>query len=672
MNPAKSHHLPARIRHAAPPQALHWHKVDDADFIHSLVGEDERLRHARELCRRSLPEAKKLVLDYFRTRNGPRWTFDFRRQQAAEFPTRNYFWGTSIPAADASQTLLHRVRDPNCRQGWHDLGPDIDWRRGLVDQYGSSGWLVLHFWYWGLFAAAGYAMTRDERYAREFEVCWRRWQEDFPFHVHPENIARGGSFSPEHSVMRAGRRILVLTDVLYSGLLDALRDDVAFEVLEYVWFVSGHYLRHPRTATGRFRTHPGNHNLFDVGTTPWCIGVIWPEFAHAAALARLGRIAIRHHVRSSIDAEGVSVEHSSRYAWYIANMYLQAVEVARSNGKELLLPSQEHKLRRFLWTLVELTAPDGRLIPFGDCQPPPPGLQLATYRALFVDRAGTERAADHGIDPNRAWAPCAVAATDPPPGFLPQQAGRHFRGSGMVLVRDDTTPEASMLWLVADPRGTTGHGHFDFTSFQLWCRGLPLIFDTSGFGYRIEEIDAAERAFYYSPFGHSLLTVDDVTPVPMEVLGDVRRWWGRELGDAAIEHCRLCGLAGTVRCRHRAYPGMTIRRTFDFDLARRFVDVTDQVVLDAAPVEPHTYRQTFHLGFGLRPRLDGNLALFTTDRTTIRMSFRASLPFDLHDRHSPLAQRAATVFGLGEPRILTAEAATDKPSCWFSCRLEWE
>ncbi|MCD6360176.1 MAG: heparinase II/III family protein, partial [Armatimonadetes bacterium] len=560
---------------------------------------------------------------------------------------------------------------PNCRAGWHDLGPEIDWRRGMIHEYGSSGWLVLHFWYWGLFAAAGYAITRDERYAREFELCWRRWQEDFPFHVDPDSIARGGSFSPEHSVMRAGRRILVLTDVLYSGLLSALDDDVAFEALKYVWFVSGHYLRHPRTPSGRFVYHCGNHNLFDVGVTPYCIGMAWPEFAHSPELVEQGRALVRRHIRSSIDSEGVSVEHSSRYAWYIANMYVQAVEIARLNGDDLLLASHERKLRRFLWTLVELTAPDGRLIPFGDCQPPPDSLQLHSYRALFADRVIEDRAAAYGVDLERGWAPCAVRLDDEPPGCI-RRPHRHFRRSGMVLVRDGISRDASELWIIADPRGRAGHGHFDFTSFQLWCRGIPLVFDTAGFGYRIEVIDPDERAFYYSPFGHSLLTVDDITPVPMRTMRDVRRWWGNDVGDARIEEVRVRGTAGRVVCSHRSYPGMTVRRTYEFDLAERYVGIEDRVTFADADSGTHTCRQAFHLSFGLCPRVEGRRARIETDRLQASFIFDASVPFAVSSRHSSLAQRAATVFGFGEPHILFAEGIADGRACSFSCRIEWE
>lgn len=659
-----------RIR-VKPPEALRWEDIDDGEVIDGLVSEDRRLQRACELRMVDPDRAKALVLEYFRTREGPRWLFDFRRDRAREFPTRNYFWGVSITEQDTKEILAYRVRDPNCRAGWHDLGPEVDWSKGGVHSYGSSGWLVNHFWYWGLFAAAGYAMTRDESYARVFERCWRRWQEDYPFVVDPETIAHGGTFSSEHSVMRAGRRILVLTDVLYSGLLGALTDEVAFEVVKYVWFVSGHYLRLPRSTSGRFRYGSGNHNLFDSGVTPYCIGSLWPEFRHSAELVEQGRALIRQHVRSSIHPDGTSVEHSTRYAWYIANMYVQAMEVARLNGDRLLLPAQEHKLRGFLWTLVELSAPGGALIPVGDCQPPPDGLQFHSYRALFADEAVAGRARAFGVDIDRGYAPAAIVMDDRPPHYA-KRAVVHYRQSGMVAVRDGVGPGSSLLWVVADPRETTGHGHFDFTSFQVWCNGVPLVLDTPGFSYRIEEVDAAERAYYYSPFGHSLLTVDTMTPVPMEVLGDVRKWWGRAVGDAAVEEVSVRGTAGRIVCSHRSYPGMVVRRTWHFDLAARWIEVEDRVIHDRKDGEKHTYRQLFHLGFGLCPKISGLEAVVEAPGMRACLCFEASTSLRLYCTPTPHTQRTATVFGFGDPHTLVAEAEADGAECVFTCRICWD
>ena len=649
-----------------------WRLADDADFIADLTDTAPRLARAKRAWPRDPDAAKRLVVEHFCKRRQPQWVFDYRRKPAKRFPTRNYFWGEAIGLDEAEPVLRGRIRDPNCRAGYHDLGPNVDWRRGLIDNYGSSGWLVLHFWYWGLFAAAGYAMTRDLRYAEAFEKYWRRWHEDFPFYVEPDVVNRGGAFSRADSCMRAGRRMLVLTDVLYSGLPSALDTSTAFDVIKYLWFVSKQYLRLPRTRSGRFVYGFSNHNLFDMGTTPYCIAVMFPEFPQSERLVELGRANIRRHVQRSIHPDGTSREHSSRYAWYVGSMHAQALEIARLNRDRLLLPAQERKVRKFLWTLVELTAPDGKLIPYGDCQPPPNGLHLKTYRTLFDDGAAGARAEAFGLSLVRTHAPASGRTEDEPPGLL-RRPWRVFRDSGMVLVRDGVGPDASMLWIVADPRGHTAHGHLDFTSFQLWVNGEALVHDTSGYAYRIETIAPDERAFYYSPFGHSLLTVDDYSPVPLERLGDVHGWWGNDLPKAVIEDARIRGMRGRVICTHRAYPGMEARRTFAFRFDERWVQVTDEIKIDSSARGAHAFRQMFHLGFGVRPRCrrTKTQALVRADAVTATFTWEGAIPMTISAEKHGLLKRAADVFRLAPPYVLAAQVESKQPHVLISCRIKW-
>jgi len=658
-----------------PSTPLAWRDCDDRLMIADLAGANPLLARAKRSASRDLAEAKALVVRHVLTRAAPHWLFDHRSTAADAFVTRNYFWGGAIDLAEARTVLDYRIRDPNCRHGYQDLGPEVDWGRGLIHSYGSSGWLVLHFWYWALFAAAGHALERDAGYAEVFATFWRRWHEDFPFYVEPDVVKRGGAFSRADSCMRAGRRVLVLTDLVYSGLLGALPTDLAFDVLKYVWFVSRQYVRLPRAPAGGFRYHSGNHNLFDAGTTPYCLGLAWPEFSHSQELVRRGRAIIRRHVRSSIHRDGTSVEHSTRYAWYIANMYVQAVELARLNDDELLAPRQEDKLRRFMWALVELTGPDAKLVPYGDCQPPPDGLQLKSYRALFDDDAVEDRAAALGVRLAGVEAPAAARRQDLPAGFV-RRRWKLLRDSGMFCVRDGVDAAASMLWITADPRGQTGHGHMDPTSFQLWVEGRPLILDTSGFGYRIEEINAEERAFYYSLFGHSLLTVDDYSPETMERMGNVRGWWGGYVPEAQFTEVDVRGVRGRVRCEHRTYPGMLVERVFDFDLAAKRLDVTDCVQVDPGAEDKHVYRQAFHLAFGVVPSVEaaGCAASVRGEGVQAEFAWEAgdAVELRIEARESRLAQRAADVFHLRTPHILTAELTTAARETSIACSIRWE
>ncbi len=117
---------------------------------------------------------------------------------------------------------------------------------------------------------------------------------------------------------------------------------------------------------------------------------------------------------------------------------------------------------------------------------------------------------------------------------------------------------------------------------------------------------------------------------------------------------------------------MTVRRVYEFDLGERRVDIADEVTLDSASAGDHSYRQAFHLGFGLRASVRERVARVEADGLRAEFVFEASVPLDLRDSHSARAQRGATVFGFGEPRILTAEATTTDRVCRFTCRITWE
>ena len=113
----------------------YFRAVEDAEFVHDLSADAGPLAETKRLWPRDTKAAKRLVVEHFCARRRPRWLFDYRSKAAREFPTRNYFWSEAITLDEAASVLDYRVRDPNCKAGYHDLGPNIDWRRGRIHQY---------------------------------------------------------------------------------------------------------------------------------------------------------------------------------------------------------------------------------------------------------------------------------------------------------------------------------------------------------------------------------------------------------------------------------------------------------------------------------------------------------------------------------------------------------
>jgi len=659
--------------------AADWRECRDADFIRALRPASPRLAGARRLWSVDPEAARRLVVEHFLLRRSPRWAFDFRSRRAQRVPSRNFFFGESVGPEQARRALGYEFYDYNLSGNYHRLTPAVDWDRSRVRELGSAGWLTMSFAYWALFPAAGFAMSRDLRHARVFERCWRRWLEDFPTRATDAGLSGWGDFntldpSGIDIFMNVGRRALVLTDVLYSGLLGAVPNATAFEVLKYLWFVAGLFRTAHRAKAGDggpFRK--GNHNLFDLGTVPFCLGTMFPEFEGAAGLARAGRGVIRAHAadqeRGAVRADGTSWEHSSRYAWYAAGMFRQALEVARLNRRPLLSPGEERRVRRFLEHFADLSAPDGRLVPYGDCQPPPRGAQLEPARSLWSG-TGAEAAARRLGAVTECSAPSRRRSPKP---AEPLRLSRHLPASGILTARTGWGSHDSMLFVTADPRAShSGHSHHDFGSFQLWADGAPLFYDAATWAYRIDEIVPAERGYYYSAFSHNLLTVEGYRPAAVfRAMGDVRDWWGDPEGPPArTELVHLDGPRGEMVVSHGAFPGMKVTRRYRFDLSRRWLEIRDTV--EPADAQPRTFRQWLHLGFGARAvRLPGRALRVRLGGTEAVCRWTASQPARIILERSREVERTARVFRLGAPLRSCAEVRSRERRLEIACRIEW-
>ncbi|MHC4914078.1 MAG: heparinase II/III domain-containing protein [Planctomycetota bacterium] len=669
---------PSRDRKLSGKFVLDWRDCADSDFVRGLRPASPKLKRALRLWDSDRERARGLIVEHFLRRSRPHWAFDFRRSRARQLPSRNFFFDDAIDLAKARHSLRYEFYDYNETGRYLKLTPAVDWGRARCHLRGSAGWLTMGFGYWALFPAAGYAVTRNRRYADVFAKCWRRWFQYFPTRATDTGLDGFFSFNTLDpagidNCMHTGRRALVMVDVLYSGMLSAAGTDVAFEVLKYLWFVCDLFRRAFEAREGRPDPGEGNHNLFDRGTVPFCMGTLFPEFSAASLLRRRGRAVLRWHARDpqrgAIRPDGTSWEHSARYAWYAANMFRQAVEVARLNRVPLLSAPEERRVVGFLEGFADLTAPDGEMIPYGDCQPPRAGCHLELARSLVAGaRAGKVARRLRAVTTLHAPARRRARRTGEP------EASRFFPESGILVARTGWRPRDSLLFVTAEPRATySGHSHHDFGSFQLWCDGQAIFYDAATWAYRIDQIIPAERGYYYSAFAHNLLTVEDYRPRSVfHRMGDVNQWWGDHDNPAVrTERLALDGPRGVMILSHRAFPDLTVRRTYRFDLEERWLEVTDRV--RARRHRERVFRQWLHLAFGARARLlkSGELVV-SRPGVEARCRWKCSEPpptLELEVSREVL--RAARVFRRGRPMRAFAETVTRADALELTCRIEW-
>ncbi len=670
---------PGRDRRVHGRFVVDWRDCADSDFVRALGPLSNRLKRAGKLWDSDRETARLLVVEHFLKRAAPKWAFDYRRKRARVLASRNFFFDESVDLARARRALAYEFYDYNETGSYLKLTPTVNWDRSRCRQLGSAGWLTMGFGYWALFPAAGYAITRDHRYAEVFANCWRRWFGVFPTRATDTGLDGFFAFNTLDPAcldgcMHTGRRALVMIDVLYSGLLAALEADLAFEVLKYLWFVASLFRRAFEARGRRSAFGPGNHNLFDRGTVPFSLGTVFPEFDCANFLRGKGREVLRRHAadprRGAIRPDGTSWEHSARYAWYAAGMLRQPLELARLNRRALFSKREERRVAEFLESFADLTAPDGGMLPYGDCQPPRAGCHLELARSVLAGSRAEKTARKLKVA-TRVHAPARRASP-----LSGETRGSHFfPDSGILVARSGWRPSDSLLFVTAEPRASySGHSHHDFGSFQLWADGVPLFYEAATWAYRIDEIVPAERGYYYSAFAHNMLTMEDYRPRSVFFkMGNVNDWWGdHENPPVRTEKLVLDGPRGEMIVSHQAFPDMTVRRRYRFDLREKWLEFTDFV--DARKATRRTFRQWLHLAFGARARLAEDGELVVRNRgVKARCRWSASEPpLDLSVEPSREVLRAAKVFRLGQPLRACAEKSTRSRRLEIACRIEWK
>jgi len=620
-----------------------------------------------------------LVVEHFTRRRTPRWLFDLRAKTAELFPTRNFSYDLPIQPEWMKRALRYDVYDCGRTDHYHRLTKAVDWDRAWIREIGSTGWLSMGFGFWALHVAGGYAATRNPAYARAFLRYFNRWLEDFPTGATDIGLRDGGNLNTldpcfVEGAMALGRRAFSMTDVLYSGLLEALSADDAFRVLKYIWFLASLFAGLRKGETARQRFHAGNHNLFEYGTAPYCLGVVYPEFTCSPELLRKGRALIHLHASDRIAGEirpdFSSWEHSSHYAWYAAWMFQVSLVLSRLNEVPLLSDRQEMRVLTHLDHFADLTAPDGTLVPYGDQQHP--GDRHLRLASEVMSNSRSERAGKRlGLDVSAR----TVRRTRRPTRKNDRNTARHFSSSGIVVARSGWSRHDSLLFVIGPPPDNLGgHNHHDFTSFQLWANGQPLFIDTATWAYRIDRRMSNDRGYHYSAFCHNLLTVEGYRSREEFKLMGTLRWWGdRKNGWTVTEQCRLEGSRGCVRMHHNAYPGMIVTRCYRFDLKERWVSIKD--IVKAEMGKRRVFRQWLHPWFGAKTRAmgkDKGTAL-RVDAGSVQAlcTWDSTEPLALVAEPSPEVMRAARLFDFGKPMRAYAECVTPRKTLEINCRIEW-
>ncbi|MHB0877081.1 MAG: alginate lyase family protein [Anaerolineae bacterium] len=545
------------------------------------------------------------LIEHFRTRTSPTYLFD--ESDIAKFTDREVI-------TEADEVMAHHI--------WgFDLGVEIDWHRNFTEDEARDP-----EWVWSMARqlymvplGRAYALTGDEKYAREWMAQLKSWSKAWPVGPYMEPLDPDMAFPGNHwRSIEAGMRMYCV----WLPLLPYFRRSPSWDEEGWLVFLSGIH-DHGEFLMTHFSNHKRCSNWLTMETTAlFQVGVMFPEFKRAADWKQLGYRRLTHEVRYQFDHFGVHMERTPVYHLVAANAFLQGYRIATLNGIPVppyMLPVLEQAAEY----LMRLAKPDFSLPMVGDAD-----------RDSLLDRhadvslyEGMNNSTD-AIDLNEIRAFFRVMAditerkdfrwlaTGRREGAPPVTHNFCMPDPGFHVLRSGWGPDDSFVMLSGTnlERGENrAHSHFDAAHMELQVRGQDILVDTGRFIYS----NCAWqdwRNYFYSPNAHNTVAVDDhlVGTAPDTALNirTVRTW---------LHRCDQSPEADLLEVSHNGYayleqPVFHLRRVL---YVKPGVWLLDDVLTGMGE---HEYRLHFNFAPGTLTPTTGLAYSYSRDGVTVSLT----------------------------------------------------
>ncbi|MEA3401847.1 MAG: heparinase II/III family protein [Armatimonadota bacterium] len=439
--------------------------------LFSLLREDiEGLAAARQAAAAGdYAAAKRALLEYFRARDWPQWTFDPSEYDQHRDPDYN--------TDRADQVMEHTFR-------WQGrtatLPEDIDWTfnpwEGDDPNYTPEWTYDLNrFGFWRTLGQAWWA-TGDDRYAKEFVSQMLDW-----IHDEPAPVLGSPNTAPTWRTIEQGIRTAGSWMDAYHYFLfaDAMTPQAHCAFLKS-------WVEHARTLTRMTVEHPehgGNWVTMECNGLAH-IGVMFPEFTEAEHWREVAYGRLLMELDRQVYPDGAQKELSTGYHQVARGNFMRATHPASRNGIEIP-GGYLNKLRRMYEYNLHAMKPDGRLPPLND--------------SGDTNVVGALREAyDTWGDQRFLWG-ATLGAEGEPVDFT----SWFFPWAGQAVMRSGWNADDLYMMFEVGPFGI-GHQHEDKLGIYLWGWGRPLLTEAGTYSYD----RSAWRRFVLSTAAHNTIMVD--------------------------------------------------------------------------------------------------------------------------------------------------------------------
>ncbi len=561
-------------------------KVTDADFFGAMdLGRRGLGQIRRAVEAEDLEAARQATVEYFRTRQRPRWFFD-RRKEIVRAGKGKASGSGKETIQVANEVLQHRFR-LNKGAVVYDFGKNLNWRTEEMLGVWTAPSILKRCPFMAPLAAA-YKLTGRKAYAAKFAELTERWLDDWPLVVDKDFGPTGAIFSKSEGrkAMPTADRVCRWLDIIYEGMVfvPEVPVETAFRLIRSIWFTALQYRRYEKSPY-----RPANHHLWERGTAPFFFGTILPEFPEVAKLADQGIPVIRKHVERSFLKDGGYEERSSNYAIGSVRFFLRPLRFAVENRIALFDRRQKAILRRCLENMARMTMPDGTPPDVGD------GRSNLRSNAGFLGTGASLMKSPVIADVlNRLKLQRYVSSEDRSVlrGIERQDLPLtvHYPESGYFIARNGWTPRSSTMFLSVPGHGLTNHSHDDALSLQLMVRGEQVVGTPMTETYQLPYQEKhPTRGHFYAMTSHNVVLVNGE---PARSIEELSPKWGPEptpvktTWEEAGGGIRVSGL-------HKGYLGVKLSREVAFRYRKGWT-IRDRV--KGGEGRPHVARWHFEYG----------------------------------------------------------------------------
>lgn len=439
---------------------------------------------------------------YYKNRKNPIYLFSYKEAERLQ---------DSQILEDAEKVMNHDIFG-------YQFEKDIDYSFNPTSETSRDNewsWSLFRTIYWQTLARA-YALTKDERYTKEFIAQFYQFMEAWPAQKYIEDMAfEVKTPFPGHAwrTIETGIRIyttwLPCFEIFRQSEVFSSEDIAAFllGIRNHALFLMTHYSNHDRSSNW----------LSMEASALYQLGVMFPEFKEAEEWKSTGYQRVMHEIRYCFSENGIHMEKTPIYHLVASIAFEQAVVLSQLNNIPVPPYAQEILTRsaKYVYSLIK---PDLSTPMIGDADRD----DLTTRKAdtsiyegmnlsFFPEDLNELRSYFNWLYTLTKDETFLYFASLRAKGKAPAKLDYDYKEEGLYVLRSGWEKDADYLLMhsVQLERGEKStHSHNDSAHVEVSLKGEDILVDSGRFIYR-SSIWRDWRDYFTSALAHNTLYVDN-------------------------------------------------------------------------------------------------------------------------------------------------------------------